>query len=1101
MSKKKSQKPKSENAKLEDVKDKKTQSDSKKEIEKEIEEIDAQIKELETQDEFAKEEKLETQDEFAKEEKQETQDESAKEEKQETQDDSVEQEEKSEEDEKIVPKKASKAKKAAKVIGKVFLFFVTLIIFAGIAGFVFAFSVVRDVPPIDTRNIGALLHEHSVIYDVHGNVLDSIVLETRRTNVSFECLPDNLINAFIAVEDRTFWEHSGFNVTRIIGAIMESLESGDRIRGTSTITQQLARNLFLMEIRTEYSIQRKIIEAYYALLLERDLSKEEIITAYLNRVYLGFGTSGVQAAAQAYFGVDVGDLTLSQSVALAAIVQEPHAFTLIRTLPNAMVDYDDENILYRDNTFTFLSNVQASEPRRHLILWLMREQGFITYQEYRAAREEDLRDSLREFVPGERQNTSFFIDFVTRQVVEDLAVEFDITEAMAWEKLFNGGLRIHTTFDPYMQEIIEREFLLHNNFPRIRNLSTDRAGNILRPEGGGILLHAFGNMFDAYGYFTLQPHEFSVLDNGDVMLYRGHRLNFFRTQAHGTVDYTINFRSMFLVEDGVFHTIREGVIVVPAQYKYRDSDGNLIIEARFFSEHPQFFIKSEYAITVGPANYRLNQRVIQPQAAMVIIDYETGHIRAMEGGRDVVGRMLHNRATSPRQPGSAIKTTAVYAAALQASADEVAGRGEFVPQPSLFDNDINFRGRYWTASTIINDSPTRLGGDPWPRNFDRTHRGAMSMRASLIQSVNVNAVKVFSHIGADVSAEFLRRLGVTTIVEYGNVNDMNAAALALGGMTHGISPLEMAVSYGVFANAGRLNAPVAYTKVTNRNGDILLQNIPQNLQVVDECVAFIMTDILRTTVSDGFARRASVSGRVVAGKTGTTNDNFDAWFVGMSSGYVASVWIGNDLNMPLSEGSLAAARLWSTVMTQVLDGRPDRPFPSRPENVVRAGGEYFVAGTQGSPFMEGFVAVAAPPRPARCYDPYCLCGCTYPELGSCACMAPPPSYGTNGYGEQGEGTAGYGEQGNEGQVDSPQQPPTQDPPVQDPPVQQPETQDPPAQQQPVTPDPPVQQPPVQQPVTQDPPAVTGSGGGGGTPAPEPATGTGQTPAPTSEGGE
>ena len=839
-----------------------------------------------------------------------------------------------------------------RILAKVFLVILSFVLLTCIAGAAFVFSVIREAPEIDTSNIQALLSEHSVIYDSHGNEMVTVFLESRRTNVSFECLPDNLKNAFIAVEDRTFWEHRGFNVVRIVGAIVESFQTGDRIRGTSTISQQLARNLFLMETRTEYSLHRKIIEAYYAILLERDLTKEEILVAYLNRVHLGFGTAGVQAASQAYFGKDIEDLTLAESVALASIVQEPHTFSLIRTLPNSMVDDDNENILYRDNTFTFLSNVEASERRRHLILSLMKEQGFITYYEYSVAKRENLRDNLRTFVPGETQNTSFFVDFVTRQVVEDLVAEFDIAESAAWEMLFNGGLRIHTTIDPHMQSIIEKEFADHNNFPSARGMSRDRAGNILR-QGGGILLYAFNNMFDEYGIFTIAPNEFTRSENGDVLLYRGNRLNFFRTVAHDVVDYTINFRSMYIIEDGVLSTIREGVILVPAQYKHRDSDGNLVIQARFFSEHPHFFIETpDGGLSVAYENYRLNQRIIQPQAAMVIIDYETGHIKAMEGGRNVVGRLVHNRATSPRQPGSAIKTTAVYAAALQASADEIAGLEPFTPESSRLTPEISFRGRFWTAASVINDTPIFLDGNPWPRNFDRTHRGAMTMRASLINSVNVNAVKVFSQLGAERSVEFLKRLGVTSVVETGNVNDMNAAALALGGMTNGISPLEMAVSYGVFANSGRLNAPVAYTKVTNRDGEILLQNVPLNDQVIDEGVAFIMTDILRTTVANGFARRASVSGRVVAGKTGTTNDNFDAWFVGMSSGYTASVWIGNDLNMPLSEGSLSAARLWSRIMTQVLEDKPDRPFPARPENVVRVGGEYFISGTQHSPFAD-----------------------------------------------------------------------------------------------------------------------------------------------------
>ena len=840
-----------------------------------------------------------------------------------------------------------------KFIGTTLSILLCMIILAGAAGVAFVYTLIKDAPEIDTKNISALLSENSVVYAGNGDMLDSVFFESKRTNVSYASLPDDLKNAFVSVEDKTFWEHHGFNVVRIVGAAVEGYKTGEKISGTSTITQQLARNLYLADMRNEYSLKRKVIEAYYALLLEKDLTKEQILEAYLNRISLGFGTCGVQAASKAYFAKDVEDLTLPECVALAAITQEPNAYSLIKTLPNASVADDNEDILYRNNTYTYLCNAKASEKRRQMILELMKEQGYVTEYAYRKALAEDLRDDIKPFSEGEVENTSsYFTDYAIKEVVADLMAEYGLTEENAWGMLFNGGLRIYTTLDQPLQNIVETEFANNGNFPNVAHLIRDRAGNILKPSGG-ILLYRYDNFFNEEGDFVLAPDEYDWLDNGDMVLKAGKRLNFYRSETDGHPDCCINFKGMYINDGGVFSTIGEGTVAVPAKYKYKDKDGNLIIESWFFKECPDFFCETEGGLSIAPDKYSLKQKVVQPQAAMVILDYATGEIKAMAGGRGGEGRLLYNRAVNPRQPGSSIKPIGVYGPALQSSADAVSGApGAELLKLKQFTPEIIFNGKYWTAASVIQDEPIFLNGKQWPKNWYSGNRGAASLRGSIEQSINVNAVKVFSQIGPEYSLNFLKKLGVTSVVETGYINDMNAAALALGGMSSGISPLEMAGAYGTFANQGRYNKPTAYSMVTNRNGDVLLENRRENTQVMDVGVAFIMTDILRTTVSSGIARSASVPGRIVAGKTGTTSDNYDAWFVGITPEYAASLWIGNDLNVELNEGSMAAARLWSKIMRQVLEGVPEQTFPPMPDDVIRVYGEYFINGTQGSSFIE-----------------------------------------------------------------------------------------------------------------------------------------------------
>jgi penicillin-binding protein 1A len=429
-------------------------------------------------------------------------------------------------------------------------------------------------------------------------------------------------------------------------------------------------------------------------------------------------------------------------------------------------------------------------------------------------------------------------------------------------------------------------------------------------------------MVDGDGNFTLKPDEYRINDDGSMTVFKGKRLNIYQTEVGNEVDYSVEFKGIYTIEDNVFYTISAGYVLIPSQYKDRDEEGNLVISSQYFGEN--FPLKlSDEGMTIPKGYYQLKEKVIQPQSAMVIMDYKTGSIKAMAGGRGLSGKLLFNRATGTRQPGSAIKPIAVYGPALQRSVDMAANGST--------DSEM----KMWTAASVIDDAPLVLDGKLWPKNWYPGYRGLYTLRQSIEQSVNVNAVKVFTDIGTATSLSFLKKLGITSVVESGTTNDMNAAALALGGMTNGISPLQIAAAYGSFANQGLYAKPTAYTMVTNKRGEVLLESSPKKETVMDRGVAYIMTDILRTTVTSGIAGSAAIGSHPVAGKTGTTTDNYDAWFVGMTPHYSAALWIGNDINLELSQGSVSAARLWSKIMKQIHSGLPQGSFPSA-ENIVTA---------------------------------------------------------------------------------------------------------------------------------------------------------------------
>lgn len=850
-------------------------------------------------------------------------------------------------------------------------------------------SIIAKTEPIDPGNIYSRLAENSILYDDEGNIIDSILTSNKemRTNVSYSDLPQNLVDGFVAIEDKTFWEHNGFNIIRILGAIKEGIFEGNKISGTSTITQQLARNVYLAENKSDRTLNRKIMEAYYAMLLERHLSKEQIIEAYLNTISLGYGTNGVQAASESYFSKDVKELTLLESAALASLPQAPDTFAMLKRYESGQVAEDDPNIVRKGEIYTLVYN-DALTNRKNLVLSSMLEQGKISQEEYDTTMSENLRDYINPGDDSTEDLSSYFADYAINAVVNDLMEEHNINEFEARQIIRNNGLRIYTTMNSRTQKIVEQEFAKNSNFPSVHNLKKDSNGNILN-SNGKILLYNYNNYFNGEGTFMLNPDEYQTSEKGGITLLKGKRLNFYKTETHGQIDYSVEFKDMYIMQDNVFYSIKGGVISIPHEYKSKDSNGNLLISEQFFTDadYSDFFQFTADGIAIDKKNYLLKQKVVQPQSAMVIFDYKDGSIKAMVGGRNIDGRLLFNRAKSPRQPGSSIKPIGVYGPALQNGFDK-ADSGV-----TNTASEGNGHGALWTAASVIDDAPLTIKGKVWPKNWYSGYRGLQTMRQSIEQSVNVNAVKVFSEIGVQTSVNFLKKLNVSTIVESGNVNDMNAAALALGGMTHGISPLEMVAAYGAFANQGYYTEPIAYTKVTNKKGELILDNVATKKKVMDEGVAFVMTDILRTTVSNGIAKAAAIGSHPVAGKTGTTSDNYDAWFVGYTPSLAASIWIGNDINIELSQGSTAAANVWSKIMKQVHSGLPAKSFPMAnnvislaidtksgrlpselstldPRGTVR--NEYFIKGTEPTTYDNVHVAVNICSDSNYLATPYCI---------------------------------------------------------------------------------------------------------------------------------
>ncbi|MGE5630989.1 MAG: transglycosylase domain-containing protein [Caulobacteraceae bacterium] len=302
--------------------------------------------------------------------------------------------------------------------------------------------------------------------------------------------------------------------------------------------------------------------------------------------------------------------------------------------------------------------------------------------------------------------------------------------------------------------------------------------------------------------------------------------------------------------------------------------------------------------------------ILQPEAAAIVIENGTGEIKAVLGGRSEKVRRGLNRATqSLRQPGSTIKPLAVYTPAL--------------------DNG-------YTVGTVIDDAPVAFGNYV-PHNYDNTFRGLVTVRTAIQHSLNVVAVKIVQDIGVQRSIDYLKRFGITTIVtrkDNGVTNDEGLSSVALGGLTKGVKPIEMAAAYSVFPNKGVYIKPISFTKILDKDGNVILENKPVKEKVISEQVAYLMVDIMKGVINGGTGGNAALSKMPAAGKTGTTTKNVDAWFTGYTPYYTTSVWIGHDDPKPMSfTGGSYPAKIWKSIMEQIHQNLKYKDF-DRPGGLV-----------------------------------------------------------------------------------------------------------------------------------------------------------------------
>ena len=814
------------------------------------------------------------------------------------------------------------------------------------AALIFALSIIATAPRYDYKDIYSQIDTASVVYDDQGKQIDNIFYTENRKVIKYEDMPADLINSFVAIEDKTFWKHHGFNWTRMVGAVLSSLTGSGQISGTSTITQQLARNVYLADTKSVRSIKRKLLEMYYASRLEHALSKEEIIEAYLNTIYLGHGCYGVNAAARTYFSKKVKDLDLVECASLAALPQSPDTYALLKLASEAQDVVDSKVVATEPDTVV---NNDISRSRRQLTLDLMLSQNLIDKASYDSAYNLTLNEFINPNLKSSSSIYSFFHEYLVDTIIADLMEQYEMEYEDAERTVYTKGLQVYSTVDSTAMEVIANEFQDGSNFPYV-SAPLDSAGNMLNNDGQ-IALYKYANYFDEDGNFVLSGAEGDVRveSDGSITIMANHKLHIYETEVNGATDYSLEFKNYYFYDDDdILYSIAGGYLNIPSAYKSADGNGNVIIDKSFFEDEyyqGALVINGEDVIVTQKA-YTLSPRQRQPQAAMTIVGVGTGEVKAMVGGRQFGGQKVLNRSLNPRQPGSSIKPLAVYGAALQKSYD-LAAEGK---KWNFTDFHIDKQGTkgwgdYVTVHSSIEDEKTKIEGKNWPNNFNNSFSGKNTFKTAIQKSINTCAVKLVLQVGNDYSIEQLKKFGLTTVQDdlSNPVNDANPAALGLGAMTQGVEPLEMALAYASFPAGGKLNTPVCYTKVLDRNGEVLLEGKSEQSEAMNEGVAWIMQEVLKSVVS--YNKYMSVSDVEPGGKTGTTNDQYDIWFDGFTPTYAASIWIGTDENVEMSSMSTPAAALWGKIINQLPNAKAGAYAPM-PANVIQKGGDYFTKGTE-----------------------------------------------------------------------------------------------------------------------------------------------------------
>ena len=707
-----------------------------------------------------------------------------------------------------LPAEQVPAYRRRKLAGKLTLAaLLTLAVITGsLGGFTLVYSV--DLPQIHDleRYRPSTTTE---LYDQKGRVIGSFALE-RRVVIGYDDFAPVLRQAVLSIEDKSFESHWGINVLRVAGAVWHDLRSHGRAQGASTLTMQLARNLFLSSERTA---ARKLQEAYLAIQIERSFTKQQIFTLYGNQIYLGHGMYGFEAASEFYFSKHAKELTLTEAALLAGLPKGPTAFSP-------------------------LLNPEKSIRRRNLVLSEMESDGVITHRDAEQARNAPLGLHIAQ---PEMSVAPWFQEEVRRE----------LEKRFGTEQVHEAGLKVETTLDLDLQKTANRAIADGLVTYERRRGWVGKLENVL---AGGISI-------DEY------KHPDWALKTGPG-------------------DYVHAVVTRVLPSEIRARVGPDEIVLVPEDWKWT---GQRYGDA-FTKPGDVIYIHLSEEMD-GSARRASLEQDSGAQASLLAIDNTTGDVLAMVGGRDYALSQFNRATQAERQTGSSFKPY-VYTAAIEEGAK---------------------------PTDLIVDGPVSFGGYT-PHNYENNYKGTMTLINAFAESRNIPALKLAARVGIHKVIDVAHRFGVTT-------NIPAYLPVALGAVE--ITLQEQVASYAVFPNDGLRVKPRLIRRVSNADGITLWEDPPAVNEVIGQQTARTMMTLLRAVTQHGTGAAAAQLNHPLGGKTGTTSDYTDAWFLGFSPSVTCGVWVGYDSNQSLGEketGARAALPIWMTWMRAAIAGKDNEHF-------------------------------------------------------------------------------------------------------------------------------------------------------------------------------
>jgi penicillin-binding protein 1A len=659
------------------------------------------------------------------------------------------------------------------------------------------------------------------LYDIHGKMFGSFAIE-RRVVVPYSEFPPVLRQAILSIEDKNFETNGGVNFVRVVGAAFADLHSEHRSQGASTLTMQLARNLFLS---SEKTFTRKLEEIALTLQIERHFTKQQIFTLYANQIYLGRGTYGFEAGSEYYFSKHARDLTLPEAALLAALPKGPEEFSPVKHPERAL-------------------------RRRNLVIEEMLTDHKISPEQAREAEAAPL--GLR-IEPPANTEAPYFVEEVRRQLEQEYGVD----------EVHGAGLRVYTTLDLNLQHAAENAVL-------------DGTAKYERRHGWK------GNL----------PNV--LAENPDLASYKH-------------PDWT-----QPMVPDAYFHALVTDVSSTKMTVRIGNQTTTMTYPDWAWTEHTRatelakvgdiVYVK---VISAGPTErpHVVLEQDSGAQAALMSMDNSNGEVLAMVGGRDFALSQFNRATQAERQVGSSFKIYD-YTAAMEAGMKP-------------YDRVLDVPTTFYTA-----------GGPYTPHDYERgSFGGTMTLIDAFAQSRNIPALRIADKVGIKNVIEVAHRFGVTS-------NIPSFLPVAIGSAD--ISLAEQVGAYSVFPNDGIRITPHYIRRVVDPTGLPLPQSAPAVHEVISVQIAREMMMLLEAVVQHGTAAVASSMDHAFGGKTGTTNDYTDAWFIGFSPSVTTGTWIGFDDRRSLGEketGARAALPIWMQFMAVAVADRPNEQFakPNAPK--------------------------------------------------------------------------------------------------------------------------------------------------------------------------